>query len=58
MGWLFALDDITDDMDMKSASSIGMTVMNALYHPFKFGNDTRVDRMTRECVDLVLLTCH
>jgi hypothetical protein len=48
MGWLFALDDITDDMDIKSASSIGHIVMNALYHPSNFAVDTRVDRMTRE----------
>jgi hypothetical protein len=35
MGWLFALDDITDDMDSKSASSIGAAVMNALYNLYK-----------------------
>jgi hypothetical protein len=43
-------DDITDDMDDCSETTLADLVMNALYHPFDFHDKASADVMTRRFV--------
>jgi hypothetical protein len=45
MNYLFHLDNLSDDMDVRSTVKVADVVMNALYHPHKVG-EGRIGRMT------------
>jgi hypothetical protein len=47
LGFLFHLDNLSDDMDDRSTSKMADAVLNALYHPRKVG-EGRLGRMTTE----------
>ena len=48
LGYLFYLDDISDDMDIRGTQDIADVVMNTLYHPASTCSTSRVVRLTKK----------
>jgi hypothetical protein len=51
---LFNLDNLSDDMDMTGTQTTADVVMNSLYHPNTYHTSSRVGRMTKEYVNIIL----
>lgn len=52
--YLFHLDNISDCMDGQGTNRTADVVMNSLYHAQKYQTNSRVGKMTKECV----IFCH
>ena len=42
LGWLFHLDNLSDDMDNRSITEVANIVMNSLHHPYTFRSNARL----------------
>lgn len=49
--YLFHLDNLSDDMDVKGTESTADLVLNTLYHPETYYSPSRVAKMTKEYVE-------
>ncbi|KIJ61808.1 hypothetical protein HYDPIDRAFT_95823 [Hydnomerulius pinastri MD-312] len=48
MNWLFHLDNLSDDMDIRGIKDVANVVMNSLHHPHTYRSSTRLNRMTKD----------
>jgi hypothetical protein len=48
LGYLFHLDDISDEMDIRGTHDIANIVMNTIYHPVSRQANSRLARLTKE----------
>ena len=56
MNWVFHLDDLSDDMDDKSADAIGNEVMSTYHQPHTYGPKTRVGKLTKRFASLAYMS--
>jgi len=48
MTYLFHLDNLSDDMDIRGTHTAANEVLNSLYHPHSWRSASRVGKMTQE----------
>ncbi|EIW78546.1 terpenoid synthase [Coniophora puteana RWD-64-598 SS2] len=48
MNYLFHLDNLSDDMDIRGTQQVSDVVINSLYHPYTFYAPARLNRMTKD----------
>ena len=53
INWLFHLDDLSDDMDDRSAAGIGNEVMTTYHNPDTYDPKTHVGKLTQRFPSLV-----